>query len=139
MKQLVAAATAATNPAPNTLSPVSPYATSTDNRFTAQPTWTALSKPAIVPRYNDNADSQKGRLDFNPSNGAAVTYTITVWVLDRVTGTWYTPQDNASATFTGPISAWLYNLGVDPWFIQVSNVSAGTVRIMYDGNAFLAL
>jgi hypothetical protein len=136
MTQLVAAGSATTNPAPSTLSTVSPYTNSSSYRFTPLSAWTTQAKPAIISK----GIGGKCRLDFKPSSAAA-TYTVTIWVLDRVTATWFTPDPNNSPSLncTGSVETYLADMGTDPWFIQLSNISTGTVQILYDADVAQSL
>lgn len=140
MATLVAAGDATTNPIPSSLSPVDPFG-SNNGLFTPQATWTAQGKPALVLIQPEEAFNPyaKCQFDFNPSGGAAVTYTVTLWRFNRITDTWYKPVDSPSLNMTGPQTTYLYNPGEQPWFPQLSNISAGTIRIMYDSDVMRAI
>jgi hypothetical protein len=139
MVQLVAAGSATTNPAPSTLSPVSPYANASADRKSPQSSWTTQAKPALISRNSGvELTGNANRIDFNPSTAGA-TYTVTFWVFNRLTATWYAAQGNASGTYTGAVSLSLINASNDAWFIQLSSISAGTVQISYDARFLQAI
>lgn len=143
MATLVAAGDATTNPIPSSLSPVDPFGTN-DGLYTPQATWTAQAKPALVLKQPEQAfglyfSQPRCQLDFNPSGGAAVTYTVTLWRFNRVTDTWYKPVDSPSIGMTGPQTTYLYNPGEQPWFVQLSGISAGTIQVMYDSDVMRAI
>ncbi len=135
MAVLVAAGTALTNPNPNTgLTTVDPFGTN-GGLYTPQQAWIDQAKMCIAMRQPTTAHLflPSCRLDFQPSAGAAATYTVTMWHLNKITRTWYIPKDNNTFTLTGNQFTYLENPDTDPWFPQLSNISSGTVQIMYDG------
>jgi hypothetical protein len=139
MKELIAAASATTNPAPSTLGTVSPYTSSSDNRLTGQAAWTSQGVQALISKYGE-IKRNRGRVDFNPSSPTA-TFTVTIWAFDRITSTWFTPDagDSPSLACTGPTSTFIDDIGFDAWYLQISDVSTGTIQILYDTDIFQPL
>lgn len=130
---LVSAGTATTNPAPSTLSPVSPYPTPYINRSTVDAAWTAQAKPALFPLNSLNGNGQvKIPVAFVASAGAAVTYTVNIWVYCKLSATWIQPKDNASFAVTGSVFTYIDTPGEQAIFLQLSSISSGTVAIYFD-------
>lgn len=128
---LVAAGTATTNPAPNSLGTPSP-ATFANGQYTVAAGWTSQASKALFPNdIRDGSGSKHIELEFVPSVAGA-NYTVTVWQWNRLASTWVQPANNASKTYTGAQSDFLEDPGQDPWFIQLSNISSGTVAIYFD-------
>jgi len=129
---LAAAATATTNPNPNALSVVSPYPTPYVNRFTVSAAWAAQAGLAMFPTNALNGSGQVPiPLQFIPSVAGA-TYTVTLWSFNKLANAWIQPKDNASFTMTGSDFTEISDPGVDPLWLQISNVSSGTVAIYFD-------
>jgi hypothetical protein len=136
---LVATGTATTNPAPNGLSPVIP-ATFSGGRYTPTSAWTDQAKPALFPLdLRDGGGDKPIQLCFIPSDGAAVTYTLTAWQWNRIASTWVVPKDNSTFSLTGADTLYLERPGADPWFIQLSVISSGTINVTFDGSLARAL
>lgn len=70
---------------------------------------------------------------FNPSGGAAITYTVTVWQYISLLKAWVKPYDNPSFNFTGPVTHKIANPGENPIYLQLSSISSGTISAYIDG------
>jgi hypothetical protein len=131
---LIAAGTATTNPAPNGLGTPAP-ATFAHGVYTPSAAWltqSATYSPALFPNdIRDGSGTKHIELEFVPSVAGA-TYTATIWQWNRLASTWVQPKDNASFSLTGSASTYLEDPGLDPWFIQLSSISSGTVAIYFD-------
>lgn len=139
---LKSAATATTNPDPNSLTTKDPYGAFT-NRYAPQADWTtqaATNCKALVCRGASNRGGTVPlSLAFVPANGAAVTYTVTIWEFNKLAGVWMKPQANSSFSLTGYQSVQFPNPGEMPYFIQLSSISAGNIGIYFDNGVALAL
>lgn len=139
--KLKAAATAITNPAPSTLTTSNPFPAPYVDQKTASTAW------ATQASTNSNALTHRGGLDgrgvkalglaFNPSGGASVTYTVTIWAYFNTINAWVNPVDYGVYNLKGPQSILIENVYPVPYFVQLSNISSGNVDIWYDGEAQL--
>lgn len=129
-----------TNPDPNTLTVKSPYPTPYIAPQVVSAAWTAQARPALFPLgKTDIAGQVPLKLHFVPSAGATVTYTVTIWMYDRLSNTWAKPANNPSNTYTGEAIDCIYQPGNDAIFVQISNISNGTLSIFYDASAATGL
>lgn len=134
------AATATTNPDPNSLGTKNPFSSPYVDRYTASSTWktqASSNATALVSRDpNAGINYTAPTFAFVPSNGSAVTYTATFWTYVALANTWVKLQGQSYA-LTGNANAILQNSaypmqGHAPIFVQLSGISAGTVDIYYD-------
>lgn len=129
--------TTTTAPNPNTLTTTNPYATANISYPPApfiSAAWTSQNQPALFPLgINDGSGEKQLELEFIPSGGSATTYTIVAWTYSRVSGLWVKPKNGLSTSYTGNSRDFIYTPGLDPWFLQVSALSTGTLTINYDG------
>lgn len=141
-------ATATTNPDPSTLGTPNPYdgltPTEDEDRFIVASAWTTQSstncKALISVNTRDySADHADIELAFEPSGGAAVTYTLTVWQWSTLGACWVKPYDNPSLSFTGNQKTTIERPGVAPWFIQVNTISAGSLGIYFSSKSARAI
>jgi len=128
---------ATSNPDPNSLGTKAPYsaatAKSTPPPITPSAAWTTQAKPALFPiGAKDGSGDVQIKVHFIPSNGAAVTYTVTIWMYNAVSNTWSKPKNNASVNYTGDTIDYIDMPGADAIFLQLSSISAGTISIYYD-------
>jgi hypothetical protein len=142
MVTLVAAATAATNPNPNSLGVVDIYGTN-NGLYTPQATWASQAQPALVLNQplNGLLLPPSCQLDFYPLMGQAVTFRVGLWRFNRVTKTWSQPDVNNTPNIdmTGFTTTRLNDPGSAPWFIQLLNISAGAVQILSDSEKMRAV
>lgn len=129
---LVSAGDATSNPDPSTLGTSSPYPTPYVDRKTVSAAWTSQAKKALFPR---NAIAGQGQVDiplqFVPSSATA-TYTVTMWVYNKLASAWVKPKDNATFTLTGAVQTYIEHPDENPIFLQLSAISSGTVSIYFD-------
>ena len=132
---LVAAGTSTTNPEPSTLTTSNPFPSPYVDRTTVSPEWAAQGKKALFPANtlkSVNEPIESLPLHFVPSAGSSASYTVTMWVWNRTASAWVQPKDNASFTLTGNQATSIEEPGGDPIFLQLSNISSGTVAIYFD-------
>ena len=134
------AATASTNPDPNTLSTKNPFSSPYVDRYTASSAWklqAATNSTAIVSRDpNAGFNYTAPTFAFIPSAGSATTYTVTFWTYIPLATTWVKLQGQ-NFSLTGHCNVLLQNnaypmQGHGPVFIQLSSISSGTIDIYYD-------
>jgi len=136
---LVVLGTDVTNPDPNILGTISP-GTFSGGKYTPSAAWIAQAKPALFPLgIRDGGGDRPIQIHFVPSAGGAATYTVTAYQWNRLSGTWIKPDDYATFDLTGSESKFLENAGDDPWFLQLSSISSGTVAIYHDAALARAL
>lgn len=124
---------ATSNPDPNSLGTKAPYL-SPSVSTTPSAAWTAQGKKALFPLgIKDGGGLVPLKMHFVPSGGAAVTFSVTVWMYDSVSGTWAKPKNNATVSYTGENIDYIDNPGYDAIFLQLSSISAGTLSIYFDG------
>ncbi len=130
---------ATSNSDPNSLSTKRPYSAATakggSTPFKPDAAWVTQANKALFPVGTNALDSTNTiKLHFIPSGGAAITYTVTVWMYNAVSNTWAKPRNNAGVTSscTGETIEYLTNPGYDAIYIQLSTISAGTISIYYD-------
>jgi hypothetical protein len=132
---LVAAGTSTTNPDPNTLGTPNPYPTPYVNVRTVSAAWAAqtiTNSGALFPVGALNGQGQVPiPLMFVPS-AVGATYTVTLKKYGKLAATWVQPKDYASFNMTGSDFTEIVDPGENPWFIQLSNISSGTVAIYFD-------
>jgi len=95
---------------------------------------------ALVSTESINTNGQTPvLLNFFPSAGSTTTYTVDVWRYNesyhRANPTakpWLQPEDSPRVNATGSLSIYLANPDSAPWFIQLSDISSGTVAVWYD-------
>jgi hypothetical protein len=135
------ALTSTTNPDPNTLGTKNPYPTVFINPMTVSTAWTTQGSKALFPQGKvvSHAQASAIKLHFVPSGGAAVTYTATIWFYNRLSNSWAKPYIAASNSYAGEVVDYIQNPGNDPIYIQLSNISTGTVSIYYDTTTATAL
>jgi hypothetical protein len=131
---------ASTNPDPNTLATKSPYPTPFIAPMVVGTAWSAQGRVALFPIGLENkAGPMPIKLHFLPSAGNATTYTITVWMYNRQSNTWAKPFNTATVSYTGEAIDYIDQPGNDPIFLQISNVSSGTLSVFYDASVATAL
>lgn len=135
------ALTVSTNPDPNTLTTKSPYvaaATRGPQPFSVSGAWTAQAQPALLPiGIRDGSGDKPIKVHFVPSSGAAVTYTIKIWMYNPVSNSWASPKTNGSISYTGEVIDYILNTGYDAIFLQLTTISAGTLSIYYDASTVI--
>jgi len=132
--ELQTARNATTNPDPNTLTTPDPIGDSYSGK-TASPGWIAQGNKAIFPKYSPpGGPNQPITMIFDPANGAAVTYTATLWRWIDDLGEWVKAAGVSSQNYTGTASDTIENPGTTPWFIQLSSISAGNISLYVDGD-----
>jgi len=125
---------ATSNPDPSTLSTLSPYPTPFVDSTSVSTAWSTQAKKALFPIGADyNQPTTPIKFHVIPSNGEAVTYTITLWFFNRVTGTWAKAANSGSCSYTGCVVDYIENPGRDPMYLQLSDISSGTLSIYVDG------
>jgi hypothetical protein len=134
---LIAAGTATTNPDPNGLSPESPYPSTYVDWRTVSDDWetqAATKCKALFHRGGIDKDKEFVSIpvEFVPSDGAAVTYTVTLWYYNHLAASWAKVKDNNPVSYTGHQSDYIDLPFLAPIFIQLSSISAGEVAIYYD-------
>jgi hypothetical protein len=129
---LIAAGTAVTNPAPNTLGVVIPGNFGGGFGYKPSQPWTDQGAKALFPYGIKGIDGETPiEVSFVPSDPNA-TYTVTMWKWNRIAQTWVEPKDSASFDLTGAVSTYIENPGQDPIFLELSSISNGTVAIHFD-------
>ncbi len=127
-------------PDPNTLGTKNPYPATFINPLKVSSAWATQGKKALFPLgILDGRGQMPVKLHFIPSDGAAVTYTITMWMYNRLSNTWAKPANNASLSYTGETIDYIIDPGNDPIYLQVSSLSSGTLSIYFDSNIALGL
>jgi hypothetical protein len=137
---LASAATATTNPSPNSLSVISPY--NVGFPYPADPqkivsAWTNQGTKAVFPNAVRGTEFNSPIwIAFNPSGGSAVTYTISYWKFCAAGGFWaksaiLSPGQVTAgqSSYTGPQLDYIQPCGREPWFLQVNSISSGTLAI----------
>lgn len=124
---------ATTNQAPASLSTPNPYPTPYVDIRSISAAWTSQGTKALFPRDSHNEDGQVPLLvAYKPSAGAAVTYTVTVWVFDNLANSWFKWKANNPTSYTGLQSDLIYYPQNMPTYFQLSSISSGTIAIYFD-------
>ena|SRR3982751_6685812 len=126
--------TIVTNADPNTLTTVAPYAYSGSNKLYTAPSaaWTSQNRPALFPNAVWNGEGDKRiYLDFIPSAGSGVTYTVTAWFFNPSSGAWVKPYNSPTMDYTGNVRDYIDKPGVDAIFLQIVSISSGTLSIYF--------
>lgn len=126
--------TVLTNPDPNSLTTVAPYAYAESNKLYRSPSaaWTSQASPALFPNEVINGEGDKRiYLDFIPSGGSLITYTITVWFWNPRAGVWVKPYSTSTINYTGNVRDYIDNPGSDSIKIQIVALSGGTLSIYF--------
>ena len=124
--------TVLTNPNPNTLSVVPPYPDYIavgNPPYCPSSAWTNQGSYAVFPCLVKTGDKNRIVLDFVPSGGVGVSYTIITWFFNPVAQVWVTPANSAIMTYTGPVRDYIDNPGGDAIFLQIDSLSAGSLAI----------
>jgi hypothetical protein len=96
--------------------------------------------PAMLPRnaYHKGINTPI-LLNFIPSAGEAVTYTVTVWTYNdtharrtQATHPWSTPIVAGTYDLTGNQLVEIANEGSLLWYVQLSDISSGTVAVYFN-------
>lgn len=125
---------ASTNPNPNTLGTIRPFPTPYTNSTSVSSSWTSQGIKALFPVGADyNNPMEPIKFSVTPSGGDAVTYTLTLWFYDILSGVWAKSANSNTVSYTGSIVDYIDNPGRDPMFIQISDLSSGTLIINVDG------
>lgn len=134
--------TTTTNPDPNTLSTPNPFSSPFVDPMTVSATWaiqTATKCKAMFPLgVKDGRGEIPVKFHAKPSGGAAVTYTLVMWIWDKLTSTWVKPFINPSINYTGEVFDYINNPGNEPIFFQISALSSGTLSLYYSGGVVVA-
>ena len=126
--------TASSNPDPTTLGTTNPYPTPFVDSTVVSGSWTSQASKALFPIGADyNQPETAIKFHIIPSAGETTTYTVTLWFFNKVSGTWAKSASNNSINYTGSVVDYIDNPGRDPMFLQLSNISAGTLSVYVDG------
>ncbi len=126
--------TSVSNPNPTTLSTPNPYPTPFVNSTTVSTAWSTQAKKALFPLGADyNLPDTPIKVHFVPSGGSTVSYTLTLWFFNRLTNTWAPASNSGSATYQGEAVDYIDNPGRDPIFLQIANLSSGSLSVYFDG------
>lgn len=140
---LKSAATATTNPDPNSLTTPNPYPTPYVHSRSVSSGWTTQAATNCKALFHRGGSDGNGlrplQIAFTPSGGGAVTYTVTPWYFNKLSGKWHKPDDNAAMNLTGYAAIRLENLDQVPVFLQLSSISAGNIDIHFDNGTAEAL
>ena len=122
---------------PNTLTPanplIDPYNPTLPSAAWALQGIKALFPNALVLPYG----ADEIVLDFITSATNAI-FTVKAWNWDRVNLIWTPPASNSTSTFTGNNSYSIARPGIDPWYLQLVSISAGTLTTNYNGQVATA-
>lgn len=137
---------ATTNGDPNSLGTKRPYTASQAQTYQdnlarlVSAAWTSQAKKALFPiGTRDGGGDVPIKCHLIPSSGAAVTWTVVVWMYNAVSDSWAKPVVGASQNGTGEGIFYIDGAGYDAIWIQISTISAGTATIYFDGaNAIAA-
>lgn len=124
---------ATTNPDPNTLTTKNPGETAGTKKLAVSSAWATQDNKAIFPLLTKDKGGEDRRvtLAFIPSAGEAVTYTVNIW-FHVGNNRWIQATENTpSADLTGSSIVYVENPDY-PIFVQLSNISSGTINIEVD-------
>lgn len=156
------AATTTTNPDPNSLATPNPFGTPyrVNYDININPAWIAQGNKALIPSGSYEAGrSIQGSIRFKPSSAHA-TYTIATWVWDTTFHAWFlasmlestrllpNTEDSYYASYPpGALHPTVANNFqdtliwpmIDPIYIEVKALSAGSLAIYFDSGVFTAI
>ncbi len=132
---LTTAGNATTNPNPNTIVPTSPFPVPYIDRRTPSAAWLATGKSRALSMRGGRVGKGEGQvslpLEFVCTSPGA-TYSVVIWRWNKLAGLWVSPADYGSITYTGDVTTSFDVPLDDPFYIQLTGISAGNIGIYYD-------